>query len=77
MPHSKYNDTVTLSKILARELPQRPSEGVDDDVWEFLESYWSSDTAKRPSSERVYDSISQFRSLPQVMFAADGRLGME
>ena len=77
MPYSKYNDTVTLSKIQAGELPQRPSEGTDDGVWEFLESCWSRDPAKRPSSDQVYDSIAQFRTLPQAMFAADGRLGME
>ena len=77
MPYSKYNDTVTLSKIQAGELPQRPSEGIDDGVWEFLESCWSRDPAKRPSSDRVYDSIAQFRSLPQAVIVADGRLGMD
>jgi len=77
MPYSKHNDTVTLSKIQAGELPQRPSEGIDDGVWEFLESCWSRDHTKRPSSDKVYDSIAQFRSLPQAMLVADGRSGME
>lgn len=77
MPYSKYNDTVTLSKIQAGEIPQRPSEGIDGAVWEFLESCWSRDPGIRPSSEQVYDSIAQFRSLPQAVLVADGRSGME
>ena len=77
MPYSKYSDAVTLSKIQAGEIPQRPSEGIDDSVWEFLESCWSRDPTKRPPSDRVCDSILQFRSLPQATLATDGRLGME
>ena len=77
MPYSKYNDAVALSKIQAGELPPRPSEGINDSIWEFHESCWNSDPAKRPSSDQVYDSIAQFRSLPQAMFVADGWFGME
>lgn len=77
MPYSKHNDTVTLSKIQAGEIPQQPSEGIDATVWEFLEKCWSRDATKRPSSDQVCDSFFQFRTLPQIAPAPEGRPGME
>ena len=77
MPYFKYNDTVTLSKIQAGEMPQKPSEGIDSTVWEFLERCWSRDVTKRPSSNQVYESFLQFRSLPQVASALNGWSEME
>jgi len=77
MPYFKHNDTVALSKIQAGEIPQQPSEGIDMTVWEFLERCWSRDPTKRPSSDQLHDSLSQFRSLPQVVPGPEGRLGRE
>lgn len=77
MPYSKYNDTVTLSKIQAGELPQKPTDGIRDTVWGFLEKCWNRDPTKRPSIAEVYDAFLQFRSLPQVVPASAGRSGME
>jgi len=77
IPYAKHNDAVTLSVIQAGEIPQKPSEGMDGTVWEFLEKCWSRDVTKRPSSHQVYDSIFRFRSLPQVIPSLNGRLEME
>jgi len=77
IPYFKYNDPVTLSMIQAGEIPQKPTEGIDGTVWRFLEKCWSRDITKRPSSHQVYNTFLQFRSLPQVPSAPDGRLGME
>jgi len=77
MPYSKYNDTVALSKIQAGELPQQPSDGIGDTIWQFLEQCWNRNPKKRPLTTEVYDAFLQFRSLPQVMSATEGRSGVE
>jgi len=77
MPYSKHNDTVTLAKIQAGEVPQRPSDGIDDSVWDFLERCWSRDLVSRPSTARVCDIFLQFRFLPQVTPINGGRSGKE
>jgi len=76
MPYSKYNDTVTLAKIQAGELPQRPSNGIDNSVWEFLEKCWNREPMHRPSTAQAYEAFLQFRYLPQVA-PTEGRPGME
>jgi len=77
MPYSKYKDTVALSKIQAGELPQQPSDGIGDTAWQFLEKCWNRNSTKRPSATEVYDAFLQFRCLPQVMSATEGRPGAE
>jgi len=77
IPYAKHNNAVAFSMMRAREIPQKPFEGMDDIVWEFLEMCWSRDVTKRPSSHQVYNSMLRFRSLPQVIPALGGRLRME
>jgi len=76
MPYSKYNDNVTLAKIQAGEIPQRPSDGIDDGVWVFLEKCWSRDPGNRPSTARACDAFLQFRNLPQATHTTEGRTGL-
>jgi len=76
-PYSGCSDTVTLLKIQAGEMPQRPSDGITDPVWEFLERCWSRDPTKRPPIAEVYGFFSQLRSNPQVTYPTEGRSAME
>jgi len=65
MPFSWCDDDVALSKIRAGKVPQRPSEGITDPVWEFLEKCWNVDPSQRPSAARVYDAFTGPSSLRQ------------
>ena len=60
LPYSKHGGMLTLSKIHAGGIPQRPFRGIDDSVWGFLEKCWSRDPAKRPSATEVFNALSQF-----------------
>ena len=62
MPHSGCDDTVALSKIRAGKIPERPSEGIPDQIWQLLEKCWSMDPQERPSATQFYDALSRFRS---------------
>lgn len=76
VPYFKFNDTTTLLKIQAGEMPQRPS-GVSDPVWEFLKKCWNRDLAERPSTDQVYDAFSQPLSIPQFMHIPEGESAIE
>ena len=76
-PYSGYSETVILLKIQAGEKPQRPSEGIPDPVWEFLNKCWSSDPMKRPSADQVHENFSKLRSPLEVPHVPKGRLVME
>jgi len=56
-----------MSKVLAGEFPQRPSDGIPGPIWEFLEKCWSMDPTKRPSIVQVHDALSRFQPLPPPM----------
>jgi len=71
MPYFKWNDTITLQKIQAGEMPQQPSVN-DDEIWEFLRRCWSRDPKKRPSTTQVFNVFSQFRSLLQAIDGCEG-----
>ena len=64
MPHSGCDDAVALSKIRAGKTPKRPSEGIPDPIWQFLEKCWSMDRRKRPSAAGFYNALSRFCSVP-------------
>jgi len=66
MPYSGYNELIVLQKIKAGERPQRPSDGIADPVWEFLEKCWSGDPTKRPPTAEVRDAFSKFRTFPEA-----------
>lgn len=76
-PYSGCSDAVTLLKIQAGEIPQRPSDGIPGMVWEFLEKCWSGNPAKRPSTTQVYETFSKLRSPLQALHIPEGRLAME
>jgi len=77
MPYSGCSDTLTLLKIQAGEKPQRPSNGIADPVWEFLEKCWGVDPTTRPPTAEVLGAFSEFRSLPQAVHAPEGRSAIE
>ena len=62
MPHSGCDDAIALSNIRAGKIPERPSEGIPDPIWQFLEKCWSMDPRKRPSATEFYDALSRFCS---------------
>ena len=47
-------------------MPKRPSEGTTDPVWQFLEECWSWDPSERPSTTRVYNTLSKFRVIEEL-----------
>ena len=63
IPHSGCDDAVALSNIRAGKTPQRPSEGIPDQIWQFLEKCWSMDRRKRPSATQFYNALSRFCSV--------------
>ena len=65
-PYSKHTRRAALSRMRAGKIHQRPSHGIDDPVWGLLEKCWSEAPAKRPSATEVFDTLSQFHSLPPV-----------
>jgi len=73
MPYSGCSEHIVLQKIKAGERPQRPSDGIADPVWEFLEKCWGGDPTKRPQTAKVRDAFSGFRTLPQATHPSDGR----
>jgi len=77
MPYSGCSDTHSLLKVQAGEKPQRPSDGIDDPVWEFLEKCWRGDPTKRPPTANVFDAFSGFRSIPRPVHAPEGRSAIE
>ena len=56
-----------MSSIQAGELPQRPSDGIPDPIWAFLETCWSRNSWDRPSTVQVYDTLSRFQPTPLPM----------
>ena len=77
IPYSGCDDAVALSKIRAGKQPQRPSEGIPDAVWQFLERCWSMDPRKRPSATQVYNALSKSRSVRPVTEELPERLKLE
>lgn len=66
-----------MLKIQAGEKPQRPSDGILDPVWDFLEKCWSSKPAKRPLVAQIHGTFSKPRSASQILRIPEGRLAME
>ena len=66
MPYSDCDDTTALSNIRAGKMPERPSDGITDPVWQFLEECWSKYSWKRPSATRVYYDLSIFGSMKEI-----------
>ena len=62
MPYSRCDDAVVLSKIRAGKTPERPSEGIPDQIWQLLEKCWSMDPRGRPTATEFYEALSRFRS---------------
>ena len=58
-------------------MPQRPSAGINDKVWLFLQKCWSMNPSERPSTTQLCDALPRFRSLPQTPNTPVGRLGIE
>ena len=77
VPHAGCDDNVALSNIRAGKAPQRPSDGVTDLVWEFLEKCWNMDPSRRPSAARVYDAFARLSSLPPEIQRLPGKLVLE
>jgi len=50
--------------VQAGEFPQRPSDGIPDQIWMFLETCWSRDPSNRPSTVQVYNTLSRFQPNP-------------
>jgi len=63
-PRSGWNALNTLSRMVAGEIPERPSSGmIPDPVWKLLEECWSRNPAKRPSTAQVFKGFSNLRTL--------------
>ena len=62
-PHSGCDDVAARSNIRAGKIPERPSEGIPDPIWQFLEKCWSMDRRKRPSATQFYNALSRFCSV--------------
>jgi len=77
IPYSGCSDTHALERIQAGEKPQRPSDGIADPVWKFLEKCWSMDPTKRPSTAEVCDAFLGFHSFPQVTHIPGARSPIE
>jgi len=67
IPYSECSDVAALANIRAGTTPERPSDGIPDPVWRLLEKCWSIDPAERPSATRVYNTLSNFRSVRPVI----------
>jgi len=63
VPYSECDDIVALSQIRAGKMPERPSGGITDPVWQLLEECWSKDPRERPSTIQVYNTLSIFRAI--------------
>jgi len=73
MPFSEQDDYTIRLGIRAGETPQRPSAGIDDLVWLFLQECWGSVPSERPSITQVCDTFPQFRSILQTRNTPVGR----
>ena len=67
MPYFGCDDVTALSHIRAGATPERPSEGIADPVWQFLEKCWRMVGSQRPSAAEVYDVFSELRSIPKKL----------
>ena len=74
VPYSECDDVVTLSNIRAGKIPQRPSKGIPDPLWQLLEKCWSMNPLKRPSATQVYNALSESRSVHPVIEELPERL---
>jgi len=63
IPYSGCDDAAALSNIRAGNIPERPSEGIPDPIWQLLEECWSMDPQKRPPAADFYTALSEFRSV--------------
>ena len=63
IPYSGCDDAAALSNIRAGDIPERPSNGIPDPIWQLLEKCWSIDPQKRPSVYEFYGALSGFRSV--------------
>lgn len=65
IPFSGCDDATALSNIRDGEKPQRPSEGIADPVWLFLEKCWRRTPRERPSAALLYHTFSKLRPVPK------------
>ncbi|KAH8810302.1 kinase-like domain-containing protein, partial [Flagelloscypha sp. PMI_526] len=57
--HTERLDVTVMFKLLQQERPPRPSEGITDDVWNFIELCWHREPSERPSSSEVVLRLSK------------------
>lgn len=72
-PNSDCKVSSVLLKILAGEMPERHSDGINDQAWELLEKCWSRDPGERPPTLGLYNILSNLASNPQVTHSSQGQ----
>ncbi|KAF9650321.1 kinase-like protein [Thelephora ganbajun] len=66
-PYYKDNRSNMLSKVQAGEIPERPSDRINDPAWELLQKCWGKNLSERPPTVTVYKTLSELSSCPQVI----------
>ncbi|KAF9789185.1 kinase-like domain-containing protein [Thelephora terrestris] len=72
-PYSDCNYGNIVPKVQAGEMPERPPDGINDQVWELLEKCWSRDPGKRPPTLELYNILSNLAVDPQATYTTQGQ----
>lgn len=74
-PYNGVSYNTILSKIDARETPERPAGRIDDVTWELLEKCWRRVPAERPSAVELYNTWSNPTHSPKEAQTSSRRPG--
>ena len=64
-PYQNSIDTSMSSRIHAEVIPERFTGTIDDTVWNLLEGCWSKVPAKRPTTVKLYNALSDVVDTPR------------
>jgi len=65
-PYAGCDDTTAMLIVQAGKTLQRPSDGISDPVWQFLEKCWIWNPQERPSATKLYDAFSRFHATQEL-----------
>ncbi|CAE6445184.1 unnamed protein product [Rhizoctonia solani] len=61
VPFSELNDNQVLMAVgMKNKSPSRPTENLDDGLWDIMKSCWASDPQKRPTINMISEYLSMF-----------------
>ena len=72
-PYHDCDWNVIIFKIQSGETPERPAGAMTNQIWELLEKNWSRFPEKRPSTQELYNTLSNPSRHPQVSPTPQGQ----